>query len=798
MWFKQQSIYKTDLEPIEFNDLVNIIKSSNTLREKINYISKIEDKKERADYKIRNLPYFCWATFSQNKRLIDNFKSTNYIGFDFDGAEDVGLLKEFRDLVEKDRRTYMAFYSPSYKGLKVWFRFEEAVTKVSDYVDTFNYFEKVLAKEWDYKKYKLNFDRQVKDVSRTCFFSHDPSIFVNVTADTVSVNRIKKETKTKNAIRSESNPLTGREMYNSSDLGYQDCIRILEENGYAVRVTKEDSVEMGRVQADGNTKKTSLIVHRHIKTPNGEEGRVGVYMFSTSDKRLPASDYRASRQLPATYSPIDIMMIYKFNYDYELDNYLLDNNFDVINSTKDFNELTLPNQIKRILNSKYSFLYDKMSKELSVSIYGKPYVPMSDLIDADIKSTLAESHIKGSWRDLYKAVIVSRMAKIQNPILQIREFLEKQSEIEYDPILDLVNELDLNYDKIRVPYKYSYDETYKEMMNKLELVEDEADKLEIQMQIDDYVEEKQKQLADNYIYKNMKKWFLSAVASWIKDDTVNEIVMVLQSQTQGIGKTRFMRRLLPSFIEPKYYSDELIQNGEFGKDTILHVLGRLLINIDELNTLKGGDVEKFKSLVSAHTLSVRVPYGTTIEQTKKYTSFVGTTNEEAFLGDKTGNRRYFIIPVHSVNYQHNVNIDDCYIYAYQELKKGEKHWIESVEENNQVNREFLWDTYYEEDFVNYFDIPDGLDTKVINLSGKDIYKWIFGNDPQHQEWSRFKKTLNGLGIATKVVRDENYNQGTPTRLYQLKVKRPPKTYNPDSLVWDYLTEMYMKYTKIPF
>jgi predicted P-loop ATPase len=63
-----------------------------------------------------------------------------------------------------------------------------------------------------------------------------------------------------------------------------------------------------------------------------------------------------------------------------------------------------------------------------------------------------------------------------------------------------------------------------------------------------------------------------------------------------------------------------------------------------------GDV---KSFLSSCVDNLRVPYGRTVEAFPRHCIMTGTTNEEEFLADSTGDRRFWVIPVQktsTVNY----------------------------------------------------------------------------------------------------------------------------------------------------
>lgn len=108
---------------------------------------------------------------------------------------------------------------------------------------------------------------------------------------------------------------------------------------------------------------------------------------------------------------------------------------------------------------------------------------------------------------------------------------------------------------------------------------------------------------------------------------------------QGTGKSTFIRWLNPF---ERYFNE--IRTIE-GKEGIENLQGGFVCEMVELlATKRAKDVEKVKSFITTQNDKYRMPYD-------KYTSFhprrtiiIGSTNNEEFLTDATGNRRF--LPVH--------------------------------------------------------------------------------------------------------------------------------------------------------
>ena len=75
-----------------------------------------------------------------------------------------------------------------------------------------------------------------------------------------------------------------------------------------------------------------------------------------------------------------------------------------------------------------------------------------------------------------------------------------------------------------------------------------------------------------------------------------------------------------------------------------------LYEIAELSAMSKADVNAVKAFISSKVDKYRPAYGTTVESYPRQCVLVGTTNDDQYLRDRTGNRRFWPIPVrHQIN-----------------------------------------------------------------------------------------------------------------------------------------------------
>ncbi|GGH62230.1 hypothetical protein GCM10010975_26700 [Comamonas phosphati] len=108
----------------------------------------------------------------------------------------------------------------------------------------------------------------------------------------------------------------------------------------------------------------------------------------------------------------------------------------------------------------------------------------------------------------------------------------------------------------------------------------------------------------------------------------------------GLRKSTLVETLATS----EYFSDTPFDVGK-GKEAQEQVQGLWLYEIAELTHFSKSEVGAIKAFISAKVDRYRVAYGSTVESFPRQCVLVGTTNEDTYLRDRTGNRRFWPIPV---------------------------------------------------------------------------------------------------------------------------------------------------------
>lgn len=105
---------------------------------------------------------------------------------------------------------------------------------------------------------------------------------------------------------------------------------------------------------------------------------------------------------------------------------------------------------------------------------------------------------------------------------------------------------------------------------------------------------------------------------------------------QGLGKSALIAKL-----GGKWFSDTFTTMQ--GKDAYEQVLGVWIMEVGELAGMRKAEAETIKLYISKQVDRFRPAYGRRLQEFPRQCVFIGTTNEEQFLRDATGNRRFWVV-----------------------------------------------------------------------------------------------------------------------------------------------------------
>ena len=151
---------------LNIDDVLLRIKNGDS-KEKVSAIRNEKEKQKRQELK-KNLPSICFSGTFRERSAKKIIKHSGLVCLDFDDFKNNQDLLYFKDSFLQDKFVYCCFISPSGNGLKVLVKIPAETHNHKKYFDALKeYFN------------TSHFDISGSDVSRVCYESFDPNIYVN-------------------------------------------------------------------------------------------------------------------------------------------------------------------------------------------------------------------------------------------------------------------------------------------------------------------------------------------------------------------------------------------------------------------------------------------------------------------------------------------------------------------------------------------------------------------------------------------------------------------------------------------
>ena len=253
-----------------------------------------------------------------------------------------------------------------------------------------------------------------------------------------------------------------------------------------------------------------------------------------------------------------------------------------------------------------------------------------------------------------------------------------------------------------------------------------------------------RRVSDNPVWVNgFHRWMLGLSAQWMqfRPDTnnanrannanntssinrANSVAPLLVSSRQGLGKSTFCRLLMPDALKA-YYTESYDLSSPASAEAKLAAYG--LINLDEFDKLSASKMPLLKNLMQASALNIRKAYKRSASALPRIASFIGTSNREDLLVDRTGSRRFLCVSLeHAIDCVTPVEHEQLYAQLKAELLSGERSWFNKEEEQaiQQHNALFYKHIPEEEVFRLCFRLATEADhpQEVLTLSATQLFE----------------------------------------------------------------------------
>jgi len=177
-------------------------------------------------------------------------------------------------------------------------------------------------------------------------------------------------------------------------------------------------------------------------------------------------------------------------------------------------------------------------------------------------------------------------------------------------------------------------------------------------------------------------WLVSAVTRVMQAPVKVDSVIIFEG-LQGLGKSTAL-----GVLGGDWFTDTPLVLGE--KDSFQQMQGVWIIELAELDSLNKAESTRAKQFFGSQVDRYRPSYGRLVQPFPRQCVFAGSTNQESYLKDATGNRRYWPVACTKVDVVDLTrDRDQLWAEAYHLYKTGvpwwpqedDKHLFESEQED---------------------------------------------------------------------------------------------------------------------
>ena len=574
---------------------------------------------------------------------------------------DTTALQELKAKIIADPHTLMSYITMSGNGLRVIFTYEIApefsgVPKDEDEVKKFEayyqqafyagnaYYEKLLG---------AKADMQCKNITRLSGLAHDPEVFLR--------------------LQSEVTPFTAEEISTAA-------------TAY-VKQSKEDK-QMQRIQTYFDTLIAPQLAKAKIEFRSGSHND---YVMRVGYK---LAERRFSKKVALRWA------LQKFGQDYPDTEQVINSCFANASphgkqggggDSRGDSKTATVEEIKSFLDGHVSLRFNEITSRVEYELpEGKTdahsvadarrFIPVNDRIVNSLWSQMS-TITRVNIQDMYR-VIESDYVPVFNPFKEYLNSLPQITQTSTDnvsdepgsckPIVSQQQNLCKSVKSVGVQDK-------KQSVGENDYIRELAQTVRVKGG------EQEQMLWHLYL----KKWLVGMVASWISDDVVNNVILVLIGE-QGAYKTTWFNYLLPPPLKQYFYTKT--NANRMSKDDILTLAQYALVCCEELDTMRPAELNQLKAAVTMPSIDERAAYAHYHEHRKHIASFCGTGNNTQFLSDPTGNRRWLPFEVENIvsPRDHPFHYEGIYSQALALYKSGFQYWFtkEEIQELNRHNRQF--------------------------------------------------------------------------------------------------------------
>jgi predicted P-loop ATPase len=260
-----------------------------------------------------------------------------------------------------------------------------------------------------------------------------------------------------------------------------------------------------------------------------------------------------------------------------------------------------------------------------------------------------------------------------------------------------------------------------------------------------------------YVRAVSKRWLMSAAARGLFPGCQVDVVLILESG-QGKRKTSAFRVLggefFASFVKSLDHKDAQVMPGE-----------NWILEFGELSAFSRSDQKHLKDFLTQVSDKYRAPYDKRQMVHPRRAVWVGSTNEDDYLTDETGNRRYWPVAVGDIDSEAlRRDRDQLFAEAVARVKAGEQwHLTEDEEALAKVETALRLQTDSIGELVLAWFQEQAPEKRPVEVTQTFLWQTILGEPgvPDRGQEMRGARALKMLGFTKRRM----WRANTPVTVY---------------------------------
>ncbi|HDP5849356.1 TPA: hypothetical protein P6W17_002303 [Staphylococcus aureus] len=281
------------------------------------------------------------------------------------------------------------------------------------------------------------------------------------------------------------------------------------------------------------------------------------------------------------------------------------------------------------------------------------------------------------------------------------------------------------------------------------------------------------QAEDNEFVRSVsKKTLIGAVAKILKPGHPHDTTIIFSGK-QGCGKSLILKKLAGN-----WFNDSL--DSFKGDEAYIKMAKSWIIELSELTAYNNSGIERIKQVLTSTTDNYRDKYAGQSKGHIRDCIFFGTTNEETFLKDETGNRRFIPIKV-GVNKTSELNVHDLTQEIVDQVWAEAKEYFLRGETNHLSSEEKL----YLEDYQKQFQAIDELENEIaryllikipanwdyLSIEEKREHVKNYDDKTHESKYFVYREKISAREIREVLLKDDRVENKQLTSKINLRLKK---------------------------